>query len=185
MRSHSPSYEGFSISPVASCRHSPVRTGRSDCISRQAGTAPDNTAEQGNEHQSSRSTESLDRRLHVRGRALRDFGKADVRSSVPLQQVPTAIWQRVFHGYLHQAFDFADRRRNEGLRGRWCERHAGRPALLRSVRISAHDRTRSSSQPPDGEGGRHRQQRVVSTRDGAVRYAAKTMGRARAGRPAI
>ena len=40
---------------------------------------------------------------------------------------------------------------------------SGWPWLLRTARISAADRTRSDSRLDDGEGGRHRQQRVVST----------------------
>src|ERR1700756_5584692 len=73
--------------------------------------------------------------------------------------MPTAIRQRVFHRSLHQAFDDPARRRNDGLRRRGRERHAGGATLLRSMRISAHDRTRCSSRADDGEGGRHRQQR--------------------------
>jgi hypothetical protein len=46
--------------------------------------------------------------------------------------------QRIFHCCVRQAFDVAARRRNEGPRGRWRERHAGGPPLLRPVRISLH-----------------------------------------------
>jgi hypothetical protein len=49
----------------------------------------------------------------------------------------------------------------------------GWPSLLHSVRISAADRTGTDSRLDDGEGGRHRQQRVVSSCDSAVRHPPK------------
>jgi hypothetical protein len=63
-----------------------------------------------------------------------------------------------------------DRWLNDGVRGRRGKRPAGRPPLLRAVRVAARDRGGRHPGPDVREDRRHRPQRVVSTRDGAVRH---------------